>query len=242
MILAGDVGGTKVHLALYNFEGGRLKPVRDEKVAPQEFATLDALVNKFLRPGEREQIVAACFGCPGPVRNIVDSVFLQRRGARLHSRFHRDAQDRAAAVSHYRGEGLRRTRRYQGASREKWVDAVSTDAAYGRWAYALARYPQTHCHGLIFRRSFQVHDSFRRVIARALRDAGAQEPDRLALALFAMIVGYATFYWSKPLDTTERTSVLEAAYAMVERAVRKGKGIVRTVPKTKRADTQMEDN
>ena len=69
MILAGDVGGTKVHLALYNFEGGRLKPVRDEKVAPQEFATLDALVNKFLRPGEREQIVAACFGCPGPVRN-----------------------------------------------------------------------------------------------------------------------------------------------------------------------------
>src|ERR1017187_10431811 len=69
MILAGDVGGTKVHLALYNFEGGRLKPVRDEKFPAQEFATLDAAVNNFLRPGEREQIVAACFGCPGPVRN-----------------------------------------------------------------------------------------------------------------------------------------------------------------------------
>jgi hypothetical protein len=79
------------------------------------------------------------------------------------------------------------------------------------------------------------------VIAHALRDAGAQEPDRLALALFAMIVGYATFYWSKPLDTAERSSVLEAAYAMVERAVRKGKGIVRAVPKTKRADRRMED-
>ena len=25
MILAGDIGGTKVHLALYSFEGGRLK-------------------------------------------------------------------------------------------------------------------------------------------------------------------------------------------------------------------------
>jgi len=69
MILAGDVGGTKVHLALYNFEGGRLKPVRDEKVPATEFATLDAVVKNFLRPGESEQIVAACFGCPGPVRN-----------------------------------------------------------------------------------------------------------------------------------------------------------------------------
>jgi hypothetical protein len=88
----------------------------------------------------------------------------------------------------------------------------------------------------------KVHDSFRRVIGHALRDAGAQEPDRLALALFAIIVGYTTFYWSKPLDTAERTSVLEVAYAMVERAVRKGKGIVRTVPKTKRAERQIEDN
>jgi glucokinase len=69
MILAGDVGGTKVHLALYNFEGGKLKPVRDEKVPSQEFASLDAVVQSFLKAGEREQIVAACFGCPGPVRD-----------------------------------------------------------------------------------------------------------------------------------------------------------------------------
>ena len=51
MILAGDVGGTKVHLALYNFEGGRLKPVRDEKFPAPEFATLDAVVEKFLDDG-----------------------------------------------------------------------------------------------------------------------------------------------------------------------------------------------
>jgi glucokinase len=69
MILAGDVGGTKIHLALYNFDGGRLKPVRDEKFPAQEFASLDAVVEHFLAPGEREQVVAACFGCPGPVRN-----------------------------------------------------------------------------------------------------------------------------------------------------------------------------
>ncbi|HEY4382487.1 MAG TPA: glucokinase [Acidobacteriaceae bacterium] len=69
MILAGDVGGTKVHLALYNFDHGRLKPVRDEKVPAQELPSLEAAVEKFLAPGEREQIVAACFGCPGPVRD-----------------------------------------------------------------------------------------------------------------------------------------------------------------------------
>lgn len=76
MILAGDVGGTKVHLALYNFVGGRLVPVRDEKFPAAEFACLDDVVKTFLAPGEtggkddvRAQIIAACFGCPGPVRD-----------------------------------------------------------------------------------------------------------------------------------------------------------------------------
>jgi glucokinase len=69
MILAGDVGGTKVHLALYNFAAGRLKSVRDEKFPAHEFASLDAVATHFLAAGEREQIAAACFGCPGPVRN-----------------------------------------------------------------------------------------------------------------------------------------------------------------------------
>src|ERR1019366_717817 len=69
MILAGDVGGTKIHLALYNFEGGRLKPVRDEKFPAHQFATLDAVVENFLAGGDRKEIVAACFGCPGPVRD-----------------------------------------------------------------------------------------------------------------------------------------------------------------------------
>src|SRR5277367_2608841 len=48
MILAGDVGGTKVHLALYNFAGGRLQPVRDHKFPASGFATLDDVVNAFL--------------------------------------------------------------------------------------------------------------------------------------------------------------------------------------------------
>jgi len=70
MILAGDVGGTKIHLALYTFEGGRLKVVRDTKYPAHEFGSLDAVVQAFLGVGsERGEIVAACFGCPGPVRD-----------------------------------------------------------------------------------------------------------------------------------------------------------------------------
>jgi glucokinase len=74
MILAGDVGGTKVHLALYEFADGRLVPVRDHKFPAHEFASLDDVVRAFL--GEASptasasiEIAAACFGCPGPVRD-----------------------------------------------------------------------------------------------------------------------------------------------------------------------------
>ncbi|MFC6645740.1 glucokinase [Granulicella cerasi] len=71
MILAGDVGGTKVHLALYNFAGGKLQPIRDEKFPAGEFPSLDDVVKKFLESGKEDktEIVAACFGCPGPVRD-----------------------------------------------------------------------------------------------------------------------------------------------------------------------------
>jgi len=71
MILAGDVGGTKVHLALYNFANGRLQPVRDQKFPAHDFASLDDVINKFLASGteKKSEIVAACFGCPGPVRD-----------------------------------------------------------------------------------------------------------------------------------------------------------------------------
>ena len=74
MILAGDVGGTKVHLALYDFTGGRLHGIRDQKFPAHEYASLDAVVNAFLAGDEtnpaidRKQILAACFGVPGPVR------------------------------------------------------------------------------------------------------------------------------------------------------------------------------
>ncbi len=71
MILAGDVGGTKVHLSLYNFAGGKLVPVRDKKFPATDYACLDDVVKEFLtgEEGEKQQIAASCFGCPGPVRD-----------------------------------------------------------------------------------------------------------------------------------------------------------------------------
>jgi glucokinase len=70
MILAGDVGGTKVHLALYNFAGGKLVPVRNHKFPAIQYKCLDDVVKAFLPDAaEKAQVVAACFGCPGPVRD-----------------------------------------------------------------------------------------------------------------------------------------------------------------------------
>ena len=71
MILAGDVGGTKVHLALYNMIEGHLVPVRDEKFPAHEFPGLEDVVERFLSTGpeDKKDIAAACFGVPGPVRD-----------------------------------------------------------------------------------------------------------------------------------------------------------------------------
>jgi glucokinase len=69
MILAGDVGGTKVHLALFGFDQGKLTHVRDEKFPAQEHSGLEEVIRKFLdeTPGDND-VTAACFGVPGPVR------------------------------------------------------------------------------------------------------------------------------------------------------------------------------
>ena len=74
MILAGDVGGTKVHLALYRFQRGSLEHVRDEKFHAKDYPDIQSVVREFL--GSKKQasaeIAAACFGVPGPVnKNVI---------------------------------------------------------------------------------------------------------------------------------------------------------------------------
>jgi glucokinase len=68
MILAGDVGGTKVELALYGFDHGRLSHVRDERFSAREYLGLEEIVRKFLIESGDPEVNAACFGVPGPVR------------------------------------------------------------------------------------------------------------------------------------------------------------------------------
>ena len=65
MILAGDVGGTKVHLALYDFTDGNLKHTRDQQYPAKEYSGLEEIVKEFI---VTEKVTAACFGVPGPVR------------------------------------------------------------------------------------------------------------------------------------------------------------------------------
>jgi len=66
MILAGDVGGTKVDLGLYDFVNGKLKKSRDKVFKAKEYNGLETIVKEFL--GE-DKVTAACFGVPGPVRD-----------------------------------------------------------------------------------------------------------------------------------------------------------------------------
>jgi len=74
MILAGDVGATKVHLALCSFDRGQLLTVHDHKYSARDFTGLVQVVDVFL--AECKQLLAkpfdvlsACFGVPGPVRH-----------------------------------------------------------------------------------------------------------------------------------------------------------------------------
>jgi glucokinase len=66
MILAGDVGGTKVHLALYDFTKGSLQHTRDERFPAKDYSGLEEIVKEFLGADE---VTSACFGVPGPVRD-----------------------------------------------------------------------------------------------------------------------------------------------------------------------------
>ncbi|MCK6557090.1 glucokinase [Candidatus Binatia bacterium] len=67
MILAGDLGGTKVLLALFDVADGRLRPVRDAAFSSQHYATFDALLAEFLGASASVKVSAACFAAAGPV-------------------------------------------------------------------------------------------------------------------------------------------------------------------------------
>lgn len=67
MILAGDIGGTKVNLAYFDTDL-RLRPENMDSYPSRDYTSLQQIAEKFL--GERKaKVQYACFGIAGPVKN-----------------------------------------------------------------------------------------------------------------------------------------------------------------------------
>ena len=67
MILAGDVGGTKTALALFDGQGVNFTLVREATLPSREFPTFEGAIARFLVDGPSGPIGAASFGIAGPV-------------------------------------------------------------------------------------------------------------------------------------------------------------------------------
>lgn len=69
IVLAGDVGGTKTDLALFEKDarGKGLRMVRDMTLPSGDFPSLEAIIERFLDSGPRPIVEAACLGVAGPV-------------------------------------------------------------------------------------------------------------------------------------------------------------------------------
>jgi glucokinase len=73
MILAGDIGGTKTNLGLFEVQGEALQSRWQESFPSQGFGGLEAIVSTFLTrveegaTSEKPVVRAACFGVAGPI-------------------------------------------------------------------------------------------------------------------------------------------------------------------------------
>ncbi len=69
LVLAGDVGGTKTWLGLFTCDAPRPVAVATRRFRTLEHDGIAAIIARFLEQAGRPQIVAACLGVAGPVRN-----------------------------------------------------------------------------------------------------------------------------------------------------------------------------
>lgn len=65
MILAGDIGGTKTVIGLFEKAGNRLHVIREETFPSQRYMSLEAILDQFMGPA-RPSLRVACFGVAGP--------------------------------------------------------------------------------------------------------------------------------------------------------------------------------
>ena len=66
MILAGDIGGTKCNLALFDARQDKLHCIVQQRYASQDYARMEEILEEFVPPGGAK-ITAAGFGVAGPV-------------------------------------------------------------------------------------------------------------------------------------------------------------------------------
>lgn len=75
-ILAGDIGGTKTRLAIFNVTGSQLDTLVEHSYPSQQYASLSTIIEEFTGNHDYRP-VAASFGIAGPVRdNRVDTTNL----------------------------------------------------------------------------------------------------------------------------------------------------------------------
>jgi glucokinase len=67
MILAGDVGGTKTILALFEAQGGGWRCVKKTRYSSLDYPTFTGLLQDFLSDGKERSIDSACLGVAGPI-------------------------------------------------------------------------------------------------------------------------------------------------------------------------------
>lgn len=67
MILAGDIGGTKTNLALFEMQEERLVLQQKHQFASRDFSSLDDVISEFEQRTSKPPIAAVCFGIAGPV-------------------------------------------------------------------------------------------------------------------------------------------------------------------------------
>ena len=68
MILAGDLGGTKSNLGLFDVQQGKLVRVAEKRFSSQAYPNAEQILQEFLQ-GASEKVTAASFGIAGPVVN-----------------------------------------------------------------------------------------------------------------------------------------------------------------------------
>jgi glucokinase len=67
MILAGDIGGTKTNLGLFEIDSGALKLRRFESYPSKNYPGLESSIVEFLQSAGTGTVDAGCFGIAGPV-------------------------------------------------------------------------------------------------------------------------------------------------------------------------------